>query len=169
MCNSGVAQPADREFATSVGEWMWSCSTGSSACWVGRLVRHNAVIGRQVTGRSCGMDASARIQAPRWGAHFSARVKERIIKSVYIHMVLQACQLGGQRLEMGDPPQVAPRSECTVGAPDRVEIQWTTLDDVCLQEIFKQRFAILQGCPANLKARYRHALTTALEAVHTTM
>ena len=114
---------------------------------------------------------------PRWGAHFSARAQERIlnttvardargaaIESVYIHMVLQACQSGGRRLEMGDPPT---RPECTTRAQDRVESQWTTLDDVCLQEVFKQRFAILQGCPAHLKARYRHALTTALEAVHT--
>ena len=36
-------------------------------------------------------------------------------------------------------------------------------------KILKQKFAILQGCPAHLKARYRHALTTALEAVHTTV
>ena len=116
---------------------------------------------------------------PRWGVHFSARAQERIlnatvardargaaIESVYIHMVLQACQ-SGRRLEMGDPPQVTTRRECTTRAQDIVESQWATLDDVCLQEVFKQRFAILQGCPAHLKARYRHALTTALEAVHT--
>ena len=65
---------------------------------------------------------------------------------------------------MGDP-QVATRSQCTTGAPHGVETRWTTLDGVCSQEIFKQRFAILQGCPAHLKARYR--LTTVLEAVHT--
>ena len=101
---------------------------------------------------------------PRWGAHFSARVQERIlnatvardargaaIESVYIHMLLQACQSGGQRLEMGDPSQVATRPECTTRAQDRVQSQWTTLDDVCLQEVFKQRFAVLQGCPAHFE------------------
>ena len=64
------------------------------------------------------------------------------------------------------PRRVATRPQCTAGAPSEVDTQWATLDDVCLRENAKQRFAILQGCPVHLKARHWHALTTALEAVH---
>ena len=63
---------------------------------------------------------------------------------------------------------VAMRPECTTRAQDRVESQWTTLDDVCLQEVFKQRFAILQGCPT-FEGEVPARPTTALEAVHTTV
>ena len=137
---------------------------------------HHAVMGRQVTGRSCGMDASARIQATSVGRSFQCtgpgKNSECLPGTQGVPPLNQStstwcCKRASQEGDEGDPPQVATRPECTTRAQDRVETQWTTLDDVCLQEVFKQRFAILQGCPAPLKAIYRHALTTALEAVHT--
>ena len=61
---------------------------------------HHAVMGRQVTGRFCGMDASARIQATSQRRSFQrtgpgknsecCRRPGRAIESVSIHMVLQA-------------------------------------------------------------------------------
>ena len=65
----------------------------------------------QVAGRSCGMDAQARIQVAPVGAHFSGRVHEKILNAALAARDFQA--------------------------------------------------------KVHLKARYRHALTSALEAVHT--
>ena len=43
---------------------------------------------------------------------------------------------------------------------------WEVLDNVNLEEEFKKRFQVLQGCPADLKGRLRQAARVALEARH---
>ena len=111
---------------------------------------------------------------PRWGAHFSGKIQERILNAVvvrdvrgtalesfYVHLVMQACSSEGAAA----PPEVGPRATAD-RAPAVGETQWNCLDDIQLQEMFQMRFRVLQSCPAHLKAKYRVALTTALEAVH---
>ena len=107
---------------------------------------------------------------PRWGAHFSGRIQERVVVrnvrvvalgTFYVHLVMQACS--SERAAA--PPEVGPRATAD-RAPAVGETQWNCLDDNQLQEIFQMRFRVLQSCPAHLKAKYRVALTIALEAVH---
>ena len=107
---------------------------------------------------------------PRWGAHFSGRIQERTLNAIvvrgpaldsfYIHLVMQACSSE----HAAAPPEVGPPTTAD-RAPAIGETQWNCLDDIQVQEIFQMRFRVLQSCPAHLKAKYRVALTTALEAI----
>ena len=46
---------------------------------------------------------------------------------------------------------------------DRPQTGWEDLDDVCLRRVFECQFRVVQGCPAFLKGRFRHAVRVALE------
>ena len=46
---------------------------------------------------------------------------------------------------------------------DRPQTGWEDLDDVCLRRVFECRFRVVQGCPAFLRGRFRHAVRVALE------
>ena len=109
---------------------------------------------------------------PRWGAHFSGRIQERILSGVvardvrgaalesfYVHLVLNACSSENRV----SPPEAGPQA----AAPTIGESQWSSLDEIGLPEVFQTRFRVLQSCPAHLKGRYRCAMKVALEAVHT--
>ena len=65
----------------------------------------------------------------------------------------------------GVPPEFGPQATAE-HAPAVGDAQLICLDGIQLQEIFQMRFRVLQSCPAHLKAKYRSALSAALEAVH---
>ena len=102
------------------------CATpcGHGASGHGKILR-NGCIGKDSSdlGRSFQRTGPGKIL----NATVARDARGAAIESVYMHMVLQACQSGGRRLEMGDPPQVATRPECTTRAQDRVETQCTNV------------------------------------------
>ena len=117
---------------------------------------------------------------PRWGAHFSGRVQERILtmaatvdvrvsalEAVYVQVALLACRQVPLPVEpilheavrgiLGQRPAF-PESfpeEC-----------WSIMDEVNLQELFQFRFPVLQSCPHHVRWRFRQANRGVLEARH---
>ena len=113
---------------------------------------------------------------PRWGAHFSSRVQERILslviardsrgtvfESLYVHMVMHGLPRISEEAQPGHRNTAEDRefqSSPQNGTPSEV------FDDIDLEEEFQHRFQVLQGFPAHLKWRFRQAARVALEARH---
>ena len=108
---------------------------------------------------------------PRWGAHFSGRVQERmlnmaivedanvaLLESLFVHVAVHSCVASCRTV---------PDARARVRRPRRKEqpVQpWEVLDDVNLADVFQQRHAVLQSCPVHLRGRFRHIARIALEA-----
>ena len=90
---------------------------------------------------------------PKWCAHFSARVQERILviaiaidarvdalENLFIHLMLEECP----------PPVTTSRPGPTIHGPfsDRC---WEVVDSVDLRTVFDQRFPVLQSCPCHVR------------------
>ena len=115
---------------------------------------------------------------PRWSAHFSGRVQERILnmaivrdaravafESVYVQVAVHACQ---QVVRLQDShPHGTRRSE-----PEPQESRpssvtpWESLDHISVNDVSNRRFGVLQRCPAHLRGRWRQSVRVALEARH---
>ena len=108
---------------------------------------------------------------PRWGAHISSRVQERILdlaiardarvsafECIFVKMTLAQCeQRQGQ-------PHVAERDEPN-DTNDVVRDVLEMLDQINLKEVFENRFLVLQSCPQSVRGRFRQAVRRALEAM----
>ena len=115
---------------------------------------------------------------PQWGAHFCARAQERIIngvvtrdvrgaaiETVCVQIALQTCR------QHGMPPEPSHNQQPTVPAStcDREDMPssaWEWLDGVDIQQVFDKRFWVMQGCPHQVRGRFRQATRCALEARH---
>ena len=114
---------------------------------------------------------------PRWGAHFSGRVQERImnmvvardvrgvgLESVFVQLIMSSCPEGLPHDDVAPRPFAAGRDVAVAGV-----VEWEILDEVSLQEVFQKRFSVLQSCPVQMKGRFRQAVRVALEALETTL
>ena len=148
------------------GEAM-SCAEAVRISWE---VLRNAMQSWNITSRE-GLSEWIRKQGfprPRWGAHFSGRVQERILnlaiardirgavlESLYVHIALGWSQAAGSVAHCASPGCDARQSSVS---------EWEVLDRIDLEEVFQTRFSVLQGCPVQLKGRFRQSVRVALEA-----
>ena len=111
---------------------------------------------------------------PRWSAHFSARVQERILniaiatdarvsafENLFVQLTLEECQGLEGRAPVPPVPTSRPGPTNNDTFPDRC---WEVVDSVDLGAMFEQRFPVLQSCPYHVRGRYRQAARRALEA-----
>ena len=119
-----------------------------------------------------------KVSQPRWGAHFSGRVQERILnmasvrdaravafESVCVQIAVHACQ---QVVRLQDSPHHGARRsepETQESRPSTVT-PWESLDHISVNDVFSRRFEVLQSCPAHLRGRWRQSVRVALEARH---
>ena len=151
--------------------------TSEEALTVGWEVLHNAMRSWGVNSRE---DLSEWIHnqgypRPRWGAHFSGRVQERImnmaiardvrgvgLESVFVQLIMSSCPEGLSHDDVA-PRVVAAGRDAAVASV----VEWEVLDEVSLQQVFQKRFSVLQSCPVQVKGRFRQAVRVALEALET--
>ena len=93
---------------------------------------------------------------PRWGAHFSGRVQERILnmaivrdvravafESVYVQVAVHACQ---QVVRLQDSPHHGTRrSEPEPQESRPSSVTWESLDHISVNDVFTRRFGVLQN------------------------
>ena len=105
---------------------------------------------------------------PRWGAHFSGRVQERIWNAViardargvaresfYVHIVMQAW-LGERPMDIEEHQPSREQEQ----ARNATGLEF--LDNVDLNRVFDSLFSVLQGCPAVYRRRFKQAVRVAL-------
>ena len=94
------------------------------------------------------------------GGHISAvgyriarDIRGAVLESVYVHIALNWSQAAESSVAHCFPPgRDARRSSVS---------EWEGID---LEEVFQTRFSVLQGCPVQLKGRFRQSVRVALEA-----